>query len=87
MQYLRISEHMYYDTVKTVVLWLAILFLGFSTDGEFNSLRTMGSNRPISVIQLLMNAKAKARSMSVKVIEKCLQPVKGLLEILWSIVS
>ena len=42
-------------------------------------MRTMGSKRPISVIQLMMNAKAKARSMSVKDIEMCMRPVRGLL--------
>lgn len=55
------------------------ILIGFSSDGEFNSLRTMGSKRPISVIQLMMNARAKARSMSVKAIEKCVRPIKGLL--------
>jgi hypothetical protein len=38
------------------------ILLGFSSDGEFNSLRTMGSKRPISVIQIIMNAKSKALS-------------------------
>ena len=55
------------------------ILIGFSSDGEFNSLRTMGSKRPISIIQLMMNARAKACSMSVKAIEKCVRPIKGLL--------
>ena len=60
-----------------MIFFLGFFLLGFSTDGEFNSLRTMGSHRPISVIQLMMNARTQARSISVKVIEQYLRPVKG----------
>ena len=60
-----------------MIFFLGFFLLEFSTDGEFNSLRTMGSHRPISVIQLMMNARTQARSISVKVIEQYLRPVKG----------
>ncbi len=49
--------------------------LGFSTDGEFNSLRTMGNHEVISIIKLIMNAKTRARSISVKMIREYLTPV------------
>ncbi len=42
--------------------------VGFTTDGEFNSLRTMGFARPISVVELTKSARNEARSMHVKTI-------------------
>lgn len=39
------------------------------TDGEFNSLRTMGSERPISLLQLISDSRKMARSMRVSQIE------------------
>ena len=51
-------------------------FTGFVTDGEFNSLRTMGSSRPISIIQLIMDSKAEARHINVNTIRQYLTPVK-----------
>lgn len=43
---------------------------GFTTDGEFNSLRTNGKNRPVSVIQIIKDAKNKAKSITVNTITK-----------------
>ena len=51
-------------------------FVGFVTDGEFNSMRTKGSSRPISIIQLIMDSKAEARHINVHIIRKYLTPVK-----------
>ena len=48
---------------------------GFVTDGEFNSLRTQGSQRPVSVIQLIMDAKSEARAIPSKDIEKFFKTV------------
>ena len=48
--------------------------IGFVTDGEFNSLRTKGNHRPVSVIQLLMDAKAEAKSTPSRQIESYLTP-------------
>ena len=39
---------------------------GFSTDGKFNSLRSRGKKRPISVIEVIRNAKSKARQIKAK---------------------
>lgn len=44
--------------------------IGFTTDGEFNSLRSNGKRRPISVVQVIRNAKAKAREIGGKNIMK-----------------
>lgn len=38
-------------------------FTGFTTDGEFNSLRASGKNRPVSIIGLIQDARNNARSM------------------------
>ena len=51
------------------------LFLeGFVTDGEFSSLRTQGSQRPVSIIQLIMDAKKEANSISFQQMERFLRP-------------
>lgn len=52
-----------------------VSFEGFVTDGEFNSLRTQGSQRPVSVIQLIMDAKSEARAIPSKDIEKFFKTV------------
>ena len=51
---------------------IGIVPVGFVTDGERNSIRTMGTDRPISVIQLLMDARKEATLMHISEIEKCL---------------
>lgn len=42
--------------------------LGFTTDGEFNSLRTVGNERPISVIELIKKSRHEVRSKSANTI-------------------
>lgn len=46
--------------------------VGFVTDGEFSSIRTMGNSRPISIIQLISDARAEARSTPLRPIESYL---------------
>ena len=50
-------------------------YLGFVTNGEFNSLRTMGAERPLSVIGLIAIARKQATSERVENIKKYLTPV------------
>ena len=57
-----------YPNLHIDIICLCINSLGFTTDGEFNSLRTMGIKRPISVIDLIKGAKRQARSIHVKTI-------------------
>ena len=42
------------------------LFLGFVTDGEWNSLRTKGNTRPLSVLQIRADVRTKYSHMSLK---------------------
>ena len=49
----------------------------FSNGGKLNSLKPMVCKRPISVIQTIMNVKAKARLMRTCHTEDYLKPVKG----------
>ena len=67
----------FFKLLYTVYLLIYNLYLsiGFVTDGEFNSLRTQGSKRPVSVIQLIMDAKNEARAIPSKEIEKFFTPV------------
>jgi len=46
---------------------------GVVTDGEFNSMHTMGSKRPISILQLISNARSVARTMLATRIELSLR--------------
>ena len=42
------------------------LFLGFVTDGEWNSLRTKGNTKPLSVLQICADVRTKYSHMSLK---------------------
>ena len=42
-------------------------------DGEFNSLRTNGLRRPISIIEVAKKAKKTAKSMKAAVVSKCFE--------------
>ena len=56
--------------------------LGSVTDGEWNKIRTKGVNRPVSIIQIMMDAKEEARKTRVRTIEQYLKPCK-ILEIMF----
>jgi hypothetical protein len=45
-------------------------YLGFSTDGEFNSLRTRGKKRPISVLEIIKNSKEEAMKTKSSVVAR-----------------
>lgn len=47
------------DELRSTMVNLGMVVVGCVTDGEFNSIRTMGSGRPISIIQLIMDSKAE----------------------------
>lgn len=51
-----------------------VIFTGFTTDGEWNKIRTQGSQRPVSIIQLMMDSKEEAKSIPVRRIEQYLTP-------------
>lgn len=57
------------------LIFFNVVFAGFVTDGEYNSLRTTGSCDDISIIKLIMDAKVAARSTPVKKIKEYLTPV------------
>ncbi|XP_028518506.1 uncharacterized protein LOC114576310 isoform X2 [Exaiptasia diaphana] len=50
-------------------------YKGFVTDGEFNSLRTAGSERPISIVQLIMDSRNEAKKINSNTIAKYLRPI------------
>ncbi|XP_073247312.1 uncharacterized protein [Porites lutea] len=62
------------DDLKLEMENLGMVVVGFVTDGEFNSLRTKGSQRPVSVIQLMADAKSKAKSIPASRIARYLTP-------------
>ena len=43
--------------------------MGFTTDGEFNLLRTKGKTRPISVVEIMI-VKKEAKSINVNTLTK-----------------
>ncbi|XP_065892094.1 uncharacterized protein [Dysidea avara] len=48
---------------------------GFTTDGEWNSLRTKGNSRPLSVFQIRADARSKYSHMSVKRMVEMITPI------------
>jgi hypothetical protein len=50
--------------------YFLLCFKGFTTDGEFNSLRTSGTKRPISIIEIIKKARNIAKGMRCKEITK-----------------
>ena len=53
--------------------FILYFFKGFTTDGEFNSLRTNGRKRPISIIEIIKEERKTAKSMKAAVVSKCFQ--------------
>lgn len=53
-----------------ILMLLKTYILGFTTDGEFNSLRTKGKTRPISVVEIIMMVKREAKSINVNTLTK-----------------
>lgn len=50
-------------TLQRIMEKNGMTVVGFTTDGEFNSLRASGKNRPVSIIGLIQDARNNARSM------------------------
>ena len=50
--------------------------LGFVTNGEWNSLRTRGNTRPLSVFQIRSEAKAKYSHTGLKQMIGMISPVR-----------
>ena len=67
------------NELKASMISIGMVPVGFIIDGEWNTIRTMGTDRPISVIQLLMDARKEATLMHVSEIEKCLTINKCLM--------
>ena len=58
------------DELKVAMVKKGFVVVGFVTDGEWNSIRTQGSSRPVSVIQLLMNARKESTSTNINTIKR-----------------
>ena len=54
------------DELKDALIARGLFVVGFVTDGEWNFTRTQGSHRPVSVIQLMMDAKSSSTQKPVK---------------------
>ena len=52
------------------IIHFCLYVIGLTTDGEFNSVRTSGRNRPISIIDVIRMAKAEARNMKESTVTK-----------------
>ena len=60
----------YSKKIFSVVYKQKYISTGFVTDGEFSSLRTRGSKRAISVVQLVSDARSMSRSTRITQIER-----------------
>ena len=58
---------------------IMILCVGFTTDGEWNSLRTMGNTRPLSIFQIRSNAQAKYAHMKLQKLAGMITPIRKWL--------
>ena len=58
------------EDLNPTLTTISSLFTGFTTDGEFNSLRTMGNVRPIFIAELIKTARSSARTMKFTVAKK-----------------
>ncbi|KAK3716295.1 hypothetical protein QZH41_014574 [Actinostola sp. cb2023] len=56
------------DELERAITSIGITVVGVSTDGEFNSLRTCGKKRPISVLEIIKNSKEEARKTKSSVV-------------------
>ena len=55
--------------------YLTCTSLGFATDGEFNSLRWKGNTRPLSILQIRSQSRAKYVNRGKNVMTEMLLPV------------
>jgi len=60
--------------IDDYVAYLLINDVGFVTDGEWNSLRTKGNMRPLSVLQIRADVRAKYSRMGFKKLSEMLMP-------------
>ena len=53
-------------------------FVGFTTDGEWNTLRTKGNSRPLSVFQIRADVRSKYNCASMKKMVEMITPIIGM---------
>ncbi|CAB3983365.1 Hypothetical predicted protein [Paramuricea clavata] len=56
--------------IEDAMVAVNMVTVGFTTDGEFNSLRTKGKTRPISVVEIIMMVKREAKSINLNTLTK-----------------
>jgi len=56
-----------------------IYFLGFTTDGEWNSYRTRGNTRPLSIFQICVDVRAKYSCINLNKMIKMITPILCML--------
>ena len=61
-----------HDELKVAMVEKGFVVVGFVTDGEWNLIRTQGSSRPVSVIQLLMDVRKESTSTNINTIKDTL---------------
>ena len=62
-------------TVVVATLCMPIMCIGFSTDGEWNSLRMKGNTRPLSVLEVRTRARNSCSRLSHKKMIGMLTPL------------
>ncbi|XP_077987455.1 uncharacterized protein LOC144442058 [Glandiceps talaboti] len=63
--------------IKASMIAIGMTVVGFVSDREWNSVQIMGPERPVSIVQLIMEAKSNARQTSEDVIEMYLTMDEG----------
>ena len=68
---------LFHDELEVAMVKKGFVVVGFVTDGEWNLNRTQGSSRPVSVIQLLMNARKESTSTNINTIKRYFELIPG----------
>lgn len=61
----------------------SVVLVGFTTNGEFNSLRWRGNTRPLTILQLMRESRAQFQNKGFKTLLDMLTPI-GELHSLYS---
>ena len=65
-------------STNTCIMCCFMFSLGFVSNGEYNSLRSTGYSRPLSVLKLKANARSKYAQMGKTKMLKMLSPIREL---------
>lgn len=64
------------------MIYCLVNFKGFTTDGEWSTLRTKGNHQPLSIFQIRSDARAKYARMKLQKMTKMITPLRKCLALI-----